>query len=140
MSDRLSKVDRQRLAQLRREVYDRIPQAGCRGLCAEACGLIPMTDLEHRRVVELTGRAPSFDGGACSLLVGGRCSVYRDRPTICRLFGVAEGLTCPHGCAPARELPRDEVAELLARAAELGGGPSEENMAALAAALGDETP
>lgn len=34
-----------------------------------------------------------------------RCSVYNDRPTICRLQGTQEGLPCPHN--PSAQLGKD---------------------------------
>lgn len=40
--------------------------------------------------------------------------MYCKRPVVCRLFGVAEGMECPHDRQPARKLTRDETRELLA--------------------------
>jgi hypothetical protein len=30
------------------------------------------------------------------------CSIYADRPLVCRLYGADAALPCAHGCAPAR--------------------------------------
>lgn len=93
-----------------------IPDAGCKGLCVDACGPIGMTDLEAAVLVG-TGRVrpdelePFGEGrvllvgddGVCPLLEDGRCSVYQLRPAICRGFGSVDDplLRCPHGCEPA---------------------------------------
>lgn len=60
----------------------------------------------------------------CSMLThDGRCSVYALRPMICRLFGAGPGgLRCHRGCEPERRLTAIEVAELLLRAMDAGGG------------------
>jgi Fe-S-cluster containining protein len=44
-----------------------------------------------------------------------RCTVYEARPLICRVYGAAEGLRCPHGCTPERVVPDVEVFEMLER-------------------------
>lgn len=46
----------------------------------------------------------SRDSERCPLLGPGGCTVYADRPLVCRLFGATAGvmdLACPHGCGPA---------------------------------------
>lgn len=124
----MKRAERQRLA-LVRQVYARIPPFTCKGLCADACTAIPMSTIEYARLTELAGAPPGLtDEGRCSLLVGGRCSQYRDRPLICRLYGASEGLPCPHGCAPAVPLTDEQGAGLLADVEQHGGpvtGPPE---------------
>lgn len=67
---------------------------------------------------------PKLGGGTCSMLtVNERCSVYGSRPLLCRLYGVADGLTCFWGCEPERLLSRDEARAFMLRAMELGGQP-----------------
>ena len=58
-------------------------------------------------------------GEPCALLVLGRCSVYDQRPLICRAFGAAEGLRCPHGCCPAELISRDAQYALFEKVAAL---------------------
>jgi Fe-S-cluster containining protein len=58
----------------------------------------------------------------CPALADGRCTVYEDRPTICRLWGAAQSMPCPHGCTPADALTQEESHELLRQAGEAGGG------------------
>lgn len=98
-------------------LYRRLPTVECKGLCRDACGPVPHSDLEAKRIykklhVEL-GYHPT---GTCNLLGHGRCQAYDLRPLICRLYGVADGLTCDHGCRPTRLLTREQVSELLAEA------------------------
>lgn len=106
-----------------REIYDSIPSAGCKGLCVSECSTIPVFDFELEQIEAATGRKlPTMSAGdeigglllgseigePCPLLVMGRCSVYDQRPLICRAFGSVEGLRCPHGCRPD-ELVSDAV-------------------------------
>ncbi len=59
---------------------------------------------------------------SCPALRAGRCSVYADRPTICRLWGATTSMPCPHGCTPPNALSRQESHELLTLAGQAGGG------------------
>lgn len=106
------------LADLARQkaLWAKIPDAGCKGLCVEACGPIGMTRLEAAILMD-TGRLnpellePYGSGllhiphdGVCPMLSDdGRCTVYAVRPAICRAFGAVDHplMRCPHGCEPA---------------------------------------
>jgi len=113
------------------EIYATIPSAGCKGLCTEACASIPVLPFELEQLEAVAGRRlPTISAGdtlilgvavgdACPLLVMGRCSVYDQRPLICRAFGSAEGLRCPHGCRPDELVPRAEVFGAFEKVAEL---------------------
>ncbi len=48
----------------------------------------------------------------CSHLVDGKCSVYKNRPFICRLYGSSELLQCEN-CTPERYLSKQETNELV---------------------------
>lgn len=51
----------------------------------------------------------------CSALgADNRCRGYEARPLICRIFGVAEELQCPHGCVAERLLTKEESLKLFA--------------------------
>ena len=117
-----------------REIYESIPNAGCKGLCVSACSTIPVFTFELDRLEAVTGRklptvAAGDDigglilgndiGAPCPLLVMGRCSVYDHRPLICRAFGSVEGLRCPHGCRPDKLLSNEEQYANFERVAEL---------------------
>ena len=50
-----------------------------------------------------------------------RCSIYAARPLICRVFGTAKNLSCPHGCADRWLTTHEFLA--IAQAVERIGGP-----------------
>ncbi|MET9360464.1 YkgJ family cysteine cluster protein [Streptomyces sp. NPDC006632] len=90
------------------ELYEGLPGLNCQGACWSACGgEIPASPVEMERAREsgydLAGRnlQPSL-ATACGALDTGthRCRVYRDRPMICRLWGLFPSLACPWGCEP----------------------------------------
>jgi hypothetical protein len=110
------------------ELYESIPVSiECKGLCQESCGPIAMTQVEFRRIVERTGIEPTIDDhGTCSLLVGGKCSIYDIRPTICRLWGISERMPCVFGCKPnPRYLTDEEGKQILRKADKVTGKKSE---------------
>ncbi|MEO6623419.1 MAG: YkgJ family cysteine cluster protein [Burkholderiaceae bacterium] len=78
-----------------------MPRLNCQGLCTEACGPIVMKRNEFRRLTEANGgKQPYFDEfkSRCSLLVNGRCTRYKARPSVCRLRGlIKDELECPFG-------------------------------------------
>lgn len=84
-----------------------------------------MSTAEFDALAGSTGKPPGVDaGGMCVYLVDGRCSVYQNRPLICRMYGAVESLPCPHGCKPDRgALPDAESRALLLKATEIGGPP-----------------
>jgi hypothetical protein len=84
-----------------RQICSAVPDAECRGLCAESCAAVPLLPAER------------------PLLDAGRCTVYADRPLICRLFGAVEDLRCPFGCLPERLLTPAEGRRLLRAVKEL---------------------
>lgn len=55
--------------------------------------------------------------GRCHLLKDGRCSIYADRPLLCRLFGAVPKMACPFGCKPdggfMKRRDEDKVLELV---------------------------
>lgn len=52
------------------------------------------------RLVEMVEAAVADPHYRCPKLVDGRCSVYEDRPTVCRLWGATEAMPCRWGCIP----------------------------------------
>lgn len=80
-------------------IFEGLPDVRCRGLCWESCSNVPMNEKEISRASLDLGRLIGMlPDGTCNALVGGRCGVYLNRPLICRLWGGAEGMECPHGC------------------------------------------
>jgi uncharacterized protein len=105
-----------------RALYDELPELECLGLCAEACAYIGMTSLEQHLISANGGPEISMLDDPCPALnFMGRCSVYEDRPLICRLWGIADDMPCHYGCKPSRQLTRNEGFDLLRRAREISG-------------------
>jgi hypothetical protein len=102
-------------------IYSEVPEVNCKGLCHRACGPIEMSVFEKKAIVEKHGNLPSVDHNlTCSKLIEKRCSIYEDRPLICRLYGATRGLPCSHGCAPkAGYLPGKAARKLVHRAEKL---------------------
>lgn len=105
-------------------IYRAVPAVACKGLCAESCGPIDMSAEERRRIdargvriLPLEELIPVVlaggDIGHCPALVDDRCSVYEDRPLICRLWGAVESMPCPHGCEVTPGLLVDTGAQAL---------------------------
>jgi Putative zinc- or iron-chelating domain len=114
------------------DVYRQVPPVQCRGLCLESCGPISMSRHEEAKLLARGVKIPpmaeamaALERGEdyyCPALRAGRCSVYDDRPTICRLWGATESMPCPHGCTPDNRLTQAESHRILRLAAEVGGG------------------
>jgi uncharacterized protein len=102
-------------------VYAAVPSVNCAGKCQRACGPISASPNEREAFELATGKlfpdalaVLSSKNCTCPLLDAvGRCSVYRSRPLICRLYGAVEGMKCPWGCRPAKYLTDDEASGLL---------------------------
>lgn len=93
--------------------WSAIPVVLCKGLCHSSCTSILMSEAETVRLEEhdpsLKGHPwkraafAALDGRTkpkpCPALTKAKkCGVYPVRPAICRMYGAAEGLDCPHGC------------------------------------------
>lgn len=120
-----------RLDERLQALYDRIPAIACCGACHDSCGPIETSVRERVRIERQAGRALTCgEGASCSMLTPDRrCSVYENRPLICRLWGVVESLPCPYGCKPERYLTNEEGYVLMAEAFEIGGHPSGDRFA-----------
>ena len=108
------------------EVYKKIPELECKGLCHEFCTIIPAGKIEVKRCRErMRGKNPFNPTKAmealqkqepippCGALKDYKCSIYTARPAICRLYGVAEGLECPFGCQPKKKLTKTEAHSII---------------------------
>ena len=105
-------------------LYAAIPAMTCKPGCKRCCGLVPWSPAEWERVKD---RAPSgteianLDGAiipvpaigtTCPFWANG-CTVYEDRPFMCRLFGTAPAaMRCPEGCRPTRGITVAKAAKL----------------------------
>lgn len=96
-----------------------LPALDCQRRCQQACVPIRMSPHERARIAVNHRRVPhTLPGSArCSLLTSeGACSVYEDRPLVCRLWGVVDSMKCPHGCAPSKYLTASEALDLMGSA------------------------
>jgi hypothetical protein len=132
---RLTPTERQAVAALE-ALYARLPTVACRGECSVACGPIPLTVLEARRLQVTTHRKPrtidltvinaagvTAPREQCVYLTDtGRCSAYAVRPLLCRAWGVLQALSCIRGCVPERWISPIEFV-VIAQAVERLGGP-----------------
>ena len=94
-------------------LYAQVPSLPCQGHCAQGCGPLGMSTLEHRRIRHASPRRLEGKTVACPLLKEGRCTAYKVRPMVCRLWGVTEAMVCPWGCRPARLLTIAEAETLM---------------------------
>lgn len=104
-----------------RDIYAGLPTIACSGACANACGPIPVARLEQKM---MGPPDPAIDQNSIDcphLSSAGACKIYDRRPLVCRLFGVAEGLECPHGCERKAMLTRRQAHALMAEVRKIGG-------------------
>lgn len=113
-----------------RRIYKRIPNIQCQRKCHSFCCRVVLSEAEREYFENATGFG--FDGAnkerifldlldmangklsaECPYLKNRLCSVYKNRPAICRLWGVSEGLPCPHGCKPERILSDKEAHKII---------------------------
>lgn len=105
-------------------IYRAIPTVDCKGLCTESCGPIEMSDEERERIaargVTIPPAAQAMQAiisgvrtADCPALTDGRCTVYEDRPLICRLWGAVQSMPCPYGCEATPGLLMDAGAQML---------------------------
>ena len=103
-----------------KKVWTKVPEVHCKGYCYASCTNVPLLPaeaeyIERKYDVQLP-MLPTHLGWilktlgpaseSCRFLVNHRCTIYEDRPLICRTFGHnIDAMACPHGCTVARELP-----------------------------------
>lgn len=122
-----------------RKVYASLPTLDCQGWCWHSCGPIDMSTAERNRLTELGATIEPFSQERarrwsenerlyCSALsLGARgmgkpgCTVYEDRPLICRLWGMTDSMQCDFGCEPSRRLSEAEAFALVFQVMRLGG-------------------
>lgn len=63
-----------------------------------------------------------YEKGNCrqTLTSANKCSVYFQRPLICRLWGTVKKMACPHGCQPTTWLSDQEAGLLIQKMEEVG--------------------
>lgn len=130
---KLSRRDAEAIAKLE-AIYASLPTVACQGRCSGSCGVVPLTDLEARRLQVVSHRKPRVlpvvahtEMGSASqrcvyLTDAGRCSVYAARPLLCRVWGVLHALSCPFGCVPSRWVGSEEFMRIALAVEDIGGG------------------
>lgn len=103
------------------EIYAQIPRLECKGKCQESCSAIALFPAEVVRISP-HGLPTTNNNLQCSKLTIMGCSIYRDRPLICRLFGVVKKMRCPFGCIPEQWLTDAEAQNLMKQVDQLKPG------------------
>lgn len=105
-------------------IYALVPELKCKGKCAGSCGPIGFMEAEVENMKAKHGAVPGhLPDLTCSMLSGGRCTIYAERPLICRLWGNVRAMQCPFGCVPERFLEDDEAYGLMDLIAALAPKP-----------------
>jgi len=89
-----------------------VPEMECKEGCHDCCGPIMFSRWEYGRIPDR-----EFSTVVCPYLslVSG-CTVYEERPLLCRLFGSTtevKEMTCPHGCKPEKPLSVRQMSEIM---------------------------
>jgi len=97
-------------------IYKRIPSFVCAPGCNACCGPVPCNEEEQAKLKIITDITPTkLDNITCAYSTDKGCSVYEDRPYMCRLFGVTDSLRCPMGRGPEVMLTVKEENKLMAK-------------------------
>lgn len=93
-------------AQTIKRLRNKIPEFNCQKGCVECCGPVPWVFWEKKQIQELVNISEldpqksiiSKDGVSCPYCAQGiGCLVYKERPILCRIFGISEDdrIKCP---------------------------------------------
>ena len=101
-----------------RKIYSEIPKFECKPKCVDCCGPIMFTALEYHLIGK---KIPQPNSMRCPFVEKGGCSIYENRPLVCRLFGAVQDkrIMCSFGCCPTFRLHQDYAQQSLARVFEL---------------------
>ena len=99
--------NREIIARLREQV----PTFKCVLGCHDCCGPVTTSSEEMSRLPVKTGteHTEALDDYRCVHLGPNGCTVYEERPLICRLFGTTPKMPCPNGRRP--EVMIDSIIE-----------------------------
>jgi Fe-S-cluster containining protein len=98
------------------EIYAALPKVACKRMCQPSCGVvIPAACLpeEQRKLSILPIIKTVGDDFTCGALLYGSCSIYSNRPLVCRLYGCVEAMRCPWGCEPEFWVTDKQVEDIL---------------------------
>lgn len=127
------------------DIYAQVPDLDCQGKCQEVCGVIPIYPAEEKNLQAHGLAVPRFDENlTCTALKNGKCSIYQDRPLICRIWGNTPKMPCPWGCKPKRFLTEKQSISLFAMMRKLSRGSAnifpKHDSILLAPVKNDQTP
>jgi len=113
----------EQLKRAHEKLYVLIPETPfkCIEGCKDCCGPVVCSSYER----SLQPDVPETDSIYCAF--AGKdgcegCSIHKDRPLMCRLFGVGEGMKCPHfDYTPA--LSKKQVGEIIQTYSKLMNTP-----------------
>lgn len=112
------------------QIYNLLPRINCTGECWEDCRGIDMSFTERHALRKATGKTVEAlePDEMCPVLdtETHRCTGYKARPMICRIYGLSEALRCPKGCLPDRELSDKELIMLQTMVLYVSGDMSRE--------------
>ena len=100
-------MDREHLEKL----YAQIPTFDCKPGCSECCGVVPVSGIEAESLPPIVEKK----GKDCQFISPFGCTVYENRPLMCRLFGAVNhrALTCPYGAGPELKLEDSKAREIV---------------------------
>jgi hypothetical protein len=81
---------------------EQIPSFECVAGCHDCCGPVTTSSEEISRLPAKTDseHEAALDDLSCVHLGPDGCTVYGERPLICRLFGTTPSMPCPNGRRP----------------------------------------
>lgn len=134
MSDKIVRIlpgeplTRQQIWEMKR-LWRTVPHVQCKGLCQAACTNVPLPPIEayyliqkHNATIVPAGHGSDLRmimptlgvNGPCQFLKAGKCSIYEDRPLVCREYGHdVLTLQCEHGCTASVPLTEELALSLM---------------------------
>ena len=93
---------------------ERIPSFECQPGCHDCCGPVTTSSEEMSRLPRLSAAAHEAALAAltCPHLGPQGCTVYAERPLICRLFGTTPRMPCPVGKRPVQMIDERVEAQI----------------------------
>jgi uncharacterized protein len=111
----------------------------CEPGCMECCNRHAWSWAEWKKVADDKRREASNIDARCPYATDAGCECYDQRPIICRLFGLADGigtygpfenvsLKCPKGLEPTTKLSRQEARAIFLQVTEIRDKEARERM------------